>query len=339
VRTMHLFAGVGGGLLADLIIGHTPVCAVELDPYCCAVLRERAAEGWFQDLHVHEGDVRLFDPSDWEGRVDCVAAGFPCQDLSCAGRGAGIGGARSGLWTEVMRVADVVRPRWIFLENVPAIRTRGGEVVLRALQDRGYRCRCGTLAAEDVGAPHRRERWWLLAVSNSERSERRSLDAESARTSSGKPPIVREILANIICSVIREQPRRCCGASGPGAALVGEAGADVGDATGARESEQAEGCGPRGAVGKPGWWSIEPDVGLLAHELAARLDTPCGTIQACEKIDARPGWWLVEPDVGRVAHGIPNRVDRLRACGNGQVPLQAALAWRLLGGPIGRRSQ
>ena len=61
MRTMHLFAGGGGGLLADLIVGHTPVCAVEWDAHACAVLRERSAEGWFPGLHVHEGDVRAFD--------------------------------------------------------------------------------------------------------------------------------------------------------------------------------------------------------------------------------------------------------------------------------------
>ena len=80
MRTLHLFAGIGGGLLADLILGHEPVCAVEIDPYCCAVLRDRRGEGWFPDLHVHEGDVRLWDPSPWAGGVDCIAAGFPCQD-------------------------------------------------------------------------------------------------------------------------------------------------------------------------------------------------------------------------------------------------------------------
>ncbi|MBU6247108.1 MAG: DNA cytosine methyltransferase [Xanthomonadaceae bacterium] len=115
-NTMHLFAGAGGGLLADLILGHTPIVAVEWDAYACAVLRERAAGGWFPGLHVHEGDVRMFDPSKYAGRVDCIHAGFPCQDISVAGSGAGIHGDRSGLYREVLRIADVVRPRFLFKE-------------------------------------------------------------------------------------------------------------------------------------------------------------------------------------------------------------------------------
>ena len=81
---MHLFAGIGGGLLADLILGHRPIVAVEWDKYACRILRERAADGWFPDLSVWEGDVRLFDPSEYKGRVDCIHAGFPCQDISVA---------------------------------------------------------------------------------------------------------------------------------------------------------------------------------------------------------------------------------------------------------------
>lgn len=104
MRTLHLFAGCGGGLLADLILGHTPIAAVEIEPYPCRVLRERAAGGWFPGLEVVEADVQTVDFSRWAGRVDCIAAGFPCQDISSAGRGAGITGARSGLYREVIRI-------------------------------------------------------------------------------------------------------------------------------------------------------------------------------------------------------------------------------------------
>ena len=76
MKTLHLFAGAGGGLLSDLILGHEPVCAVEWDKYACSVLRERVADGWFTNMQVYEGDVRLFDPSEYAGRVDCIAAGI-----------------------------------------------------------------------------------------------------------------------------------------------------------------------------------------------------------------------------------------------------------------------
>ena len=95
MRSLHLFAGAGGGLLADIILGHQPIGAVELDPYCCDVLRARRDDGWFPGLRVHEQDIRMFDPSEYTGRVDIVSGGFPCQDISAAGRGTGIKGERS----------------------------------------------------------------------------------------------------------------------------------------------------------------------------------------------------------------------------------------------------
>jgi len=161
---MHLFAGIGGGLLADLILGHNPVVAVEWDKYACRILRERAADGWFPDLSVWEGDVRLFDPSEYAGRVDIIAAGFPCQDISVAGKQAGLGeGTRSGLYREVLRIAGVVRPRYLFLENVSAILSNWLGTVLGDLAALGYDARWLCIRASDVGAPHGRDRWWLLA--------------------------------------------------------------------------------------------------------------------------------------------------------------------------------
>tara|TARA_R100001163_G_scaffold57933_1_gene46059 strand:- start:25385 stop:26239 length:855 start_codon:yes stop_codon:yes gene_type:complete len=164
MKTAHLFAGVGGGMLADLILGHTPVLAVEQDAYCCDVLRDRSEDGWFPGLTVAECDIRTFDFMPWRGRVDCIAAGFPCQDISAAGKGAGIGGERSGLFFEVTRAIDVIQPRYVFLENSPLIRTRGRDVVIRELLARGYAWRDGKIGASDVGAPHRRDRWFLLAA-------------------------------------------------------------------------------------------------------------------------------------------------------------------------------
>lgn len=163
MRTMHLFAGIGGGLLADLILGHTPVVAVEWEPYACQVLRKRAADGWFSDLRVWEGDVRLFDPSEYAGNVDCLHAGFPCQDISTAGKQAGLAeGTRSGLYREVLRVARSIRPDYIFLENVAAITSKGLEQVIKDVVEMGYDCRWCCLKASHVGANHHRDRWFCL---------------------------------------------------------------------------------------------------------------------------------------------------------------------------------
>lgn len=180
LRTAHLFAGAGGGLLADLILGHNPVLAVEQEESCCKSMHSRVLEGWLPSgLHIHCGDVQQFDFAPWAGRVDCIAAGFPCQDISCAGSGKGLEGARSGLVWEVLRAVDAIRPGLVFLENSPRIRTKGRRDIIRALVERGYSWRDGTLAAAAVGAGHERDRWWLLAANadglrklEQERSER-----------------------------------------------------------------------------------------------------------------------------------------------------------------------
>ena len=193
MRTLHLFAGAGGGLLADLILGHTPIGAVDQDAYACDVLRRRAAEGWFTGLAVYECDVRTWDASEYTGRVDCIHAGFPCQDISVAGRGEGIAGPRTGLWSEVVRVADEVRPRQIFVENSPALCKRGLDQVLSDLAGLGFNVRWCVLPAAAVGAPHRRARWFGLAQipypdeigcdgrSGKEQAEEQGRGAEPAR--------------------------------------------------------------------------------------------------------------------------------------------------------------
>lgn len=88
LRTLHLFAGAGGGILADLILGHLPVCAVEIDPYCRRILLSRQRDGGLPRFPIWD-DVRTFDGRPWEGAVDIVSGGFPCTDISAAGRGAG----------------------------------------------------------------------------------------------------------------------------------------------------------------------------------------------------------------------------------------------------------
>lgn len=307
LRTCHLFAGIGGGLLADLILGHRPIVAVEWDPYACKVLRERSAEGWFPELHVWEGDVRLFDPSEYAGKVDCIHAGFPCQDISVAGKQAGVSeGTRSGLYREVLRIAGIVRPRYLFLENVAAILSNGLGTVLADLAAMGYDSRWICLRASDVGAPHHRDRWWLLADSGSGRQ--------------------------------REQGEREIQFTW-GAEIIG-AGEDVSDSNGIERGASG--------MGQDAWTDGRNDSGgicaVVSDAERIRLQrqrehvdainkTSCGNRQAIESINGGfRGFWIVEPGLGRVANGVPNRVGQLKGYGNAQVPLQAATAWRLLGG-------
>ncbi len=169
MRVLELFSGCGGGLLASIILGHEPVCAVELDPYCCQVLRERAAEGWFPNLQVWEGDIREFDGRPWAGKVDCVAGGFPCNDISIAGKGDGIEGDKSGLWREMARIVGEVRPHYVFVENSPMLTSRGLGRVLGDLASLGFDAEWDCFSAHEAGAPHLRERLFILAYADGKR--------------------------------------------------------------------------------------------------------------------------------------------------------------------------
>ena len=166
---LHLFAGAGGGILADIIGGETiPVCAVEIEKYPQAVLAAR-----FPDLPIWD-DVRTFRAdntecadmfADLRAVADrlVIAGGFPCQDISCAGKGEGIGGKRSGLWGEYARIVREIRPRFVFVENSPMLCSRGLGRVLGDLAEMGYDAAWGVLSAAALGARHRRDRIWITA--------------------------------------------------------------------------------------------------------------------------------------------------------------------------------
>jgi len=164
---LSLFSGVGGldlGLKIALpgarVLGY-----VERDAYAATVLLARMEDSSLEPAPVWIGDIQDVDGSELRGRVDIVCGGFPCQDISIAGKGEGIGGKRSGLFYELMRLVDDVRPQYVFLENVSAITHRGLDAVLARLAESGFDAEWLCLRAGDVGAPHRRERWFCLAHS------------------------------------------------------------------------------------------------------------------------------------------------------------------------------
>jgi DNA (cytosine-5)-methyltransferase 1 len=160
---MHLFAGAGGGILADMLIGHCPVCAVEIDSYCQRVLSARQKDGILPWFPIYD-DIRTFDGKPWGGIVDIVSGGFPCQDISIAGRGTGIAGERSGLWKEMARIIREVRPKFAFVENVPALTFRGLDTVLADLAEMGYDAEWGVLGGFEVGNIADGKRLWIVAT-------------------------------------------------------------------------------------------------------------------------------------------------------------------------------
>ena len=162
LRTLHLFAGAGGGILADLLLGHQPVCAVEIEPYCQQVLHARQKDGFLPWFPIFD-DVKTFDGKPWRGLVEVVAGGFPCQDISRAGKGGGIEGERSGMWREMARIIGEVRPCFAFVENSSALLVRGLGRVLGDLAQMGYHAKWGCVSARDAAGPHLRDRVWVLA--------------------------------------------------------------------------------------------------------------------------------------------------------------------------------
>ena len=162
LRALDLFSGIGGFALALDDVAET-ACFCEIDGFCQSVLRRN-----FPRVPIHD-DVRTLANDENIGKyglrdIDLICGGFPCQDISCSGAGAGIEvGARSGLFRHIAQLVELLRVPLVFLENVNAIRTRGLDVVLRTFARLGYGCRWMTLSASDVGAPHKRTRWFLLA--------------------------------------------------------------------------------------------------------------------------------------------------------------------------------
>ena len=163
MNELALFAGAGGGILGGKLLGWRTVCAVEWEPYAASVLVARQNDGILPPFPIWD-DVQTFDGKPWRGIVDVVSGGFPCQDISNSGHKRGIGGNRSGLWSEMARIVGEVRPKYVFVENVAALLGRGMGTVLGDLASMGFDAQWGVLGAGNIGAPQKnRERVWILA--------------------------------------------------------------------------------------------------------------------------------------------------------------------------------
>jgi DNA (cytosine-5)-methyltransferase 1 len=185
MNELALFAGAGGGILGGKLLGWNTIGAVEIEEYPRKVLLKRQQEGILNKFPIWD-DIKTFDGRPWEGAVDIISGGFPCTDISAAGKGAGIEGKKSGLWKEMARVVREVRSRFVFVENSPMLTSRGLHRVLGDLAEMGYDARWCVLGADDAGAPHRRKRIWILGYTNKSSCRQRSPE-QSKREYTNKP--------------------------------------------------------------------------------------------------------------------------------------------------------
>jgi len=243
LNELALFAGAGGGILGSHLLGWNTVCAVERDAYAAQVLAQRQNDGILPPFR-----------------------GFPCQDISAAGKGAGIDGARSGMWAEMARIIGEVRPKHIFVENSPMLISRGLARVISDLATLGYDAHWARFSASNFGAPHERDRLWL------------------ASHSSG---------------------------------------------IGLEEKWITSGTGKKVATSRGNRSNVSNTQGFGREQARQSKRKSTQWLSWCS--EKRAHWWSIEPGLGRVADGVAHRVDRLKAIGNGQVPIVAKNAFEYLG--------
>lgn len=420
LRELALFAGGGGGILGGKLLGWKTVCAVEWEPYAASILAMRQNDGILSPFPIWD-DVQTFDGRPWRGRVDVVSGGFPCQDISVAGKGAGIDGERSSMWSHMARIIDEVRPQYAFVENSPMLVGRGLTRVLSDLAKIGYDARWTILGAHHVGAPHKRDRIWIVA-------QRRDIFSHSSHNGHGRGEQQQEGSQEEASSMADSDrypdTGEVRGVMGEKEQIeISHRTEDLtsGDSTGANQHQQtgrqgetiAGHDGEEGNVSRSNiqraqiqtqrkqpteqqprsfseerslvrWWDTDPATNVCHAKSRRRRELRDGllpegrrcsedaqhprkrripprriphlshsrnnrdeqrkrklrkskqaTLRGCylrrrEEIYEGWEWRATLPFVGRVVNGVANRVDRLKALGNGQVPLVAATAWEIL---------
>jgi len=299
LNELALFAGAGGGILGGHLLGWRTVCAVEWEAYPASVLCARQNDGILPPFPIWD-DVQTFDGTAWNGIVDVVSGGFPCQDISAAGKGAGIGGGRSGMWKHMARIICEVEPRYVYVENSPMLTSRGIDTVLKDLATIGYDAEWGVFSAAQVGAPHLRKRIWIVA-------KRGQFFSHTKHNRDGW---------------WKQQQK------------------SVKETNGMADSRCKYG---------ESWDTTRMDCktqirssSAIQFESSSKGQIPDTNSTQCKRVQftqrkqpkyanfSNSCWWEAEPNVGRVVNGMADRVDRLKAIGNGQVPLCAATAFKLL---------
>ena len=335
LKVLDLFSGIGGMSLGlERTGGFTTAGFCELKPHARAVLAKN-----FPGVPCHD-DVTTYEFR--EGEADVITAGFPCQDISFAGLGAGLAGARSGLYREVVRALRLVRPGWALLENVAALLSRGLGTVLGDLAAVGYDAEWHCIPASAVGAPHRRDRVWIVAHARGEQHE-----GDRAPLSG---TLAAELSEAYLANTGREGHGPFNGSGGDTGASgtsegegnqrqwlwpeFGRGSEEVAETPGLKEREPADEANTF-ASGRQAWHELGDGCEPMAYpnrersegrglpasdEWLPSADAERRGARECWSRPRQGDWWATEPDVGRVAHGVPARMDRLEELGNAVVP-------------------
>lgn len=285
LRILDLFSGIGGFSLGlERTGGFETAAFCEIDKEAQKILHKH-----WPNVPIFE-DVSSLSSKDIDGTIDVICGGFPCQDISLAGKGAGLSGERSGLWFEFHRLIQEIKPKWVIAENVSALRSRGLDDVLRSLTEIGYDAEWHCIPASAIGAKHKRDRIWIIAYPSEQRCEQRGSDREE-----------RHLLPDEIGDASKGEPERQRWVRGAGTA------SQV-NFTRLLANTSSIGSSGQGSSGEP----IYPET-LINREA---VESQHGRVKHI---------WEVEPNVGRVVDGIPKGMDkprqqRLKQLGNAVVP-------------------
>jgi DNA (cytosine-5)-methyltransferase 1 len=266
MRELSLFTGGGGGVYGTKLLGWTTVGYVEWDEYCQQVIAARIRDGIFDYAPIFT-DIRLFATewaSKYRGLVDVITAGFPCQPFSTAGKQKGKEDERN-MWPSTLDVIRVVQPQWCLLENVPGLlgKHRYFETILKDLSEAGYDAKWTCLSAAEVGAPHKRERLWIMAHSQSFRCKK-GRETGNLLEANGRSD--GSLCSISSCSSVKS--KNLADSESHRSSLL------LQSTSGAAECERQARCNASGdsSGNYRGWWTTEPSVGRVANGVANGRD-------------------------------------------------------------------
>lgn len=305
MNVLDLFSGIGGFSLGLERAGMKTIAFCEVDKKCQEVLRKH-----WKDVPIFD-DVTTLKGTDIHETVDVICGGFPCQDISLAGKGAGLEGERSGLWWEFHRLIKEIKPKYAIIENVSALRNRGLDQVLRSLNEIGYDAEWHCITAASIGAPHRRDRIWIVAYPR-DSTRWDSITGSLGRDGEG------ELEERVRTSETTETARSSETSEAVPYPKSKLSNGNNFDSESSKSSSQELGsCNSKrdvsdsSSIGSQGSWEFEQPKRSTQIIDRETIESLYGSFSRI---------WATEPNVGRVAHGIPNRVDRLKQLGNAVVP-------------------